>query len=214
MRWKNATKRVSLVAGIGLVAMGALSGCGGAAKPLHYYQLGSVSETQAQPGDVLNASLVVRRFMGSHLLRDDRIVYGTDAHDLELYETRRWAMPPVDLLQDRLTRDLRSTGRFRMVTMLRSDLSTDYALSGQLYDFREFNSSSGVFARLNYDLELRDLKQGRTIWKHSYSHDEQSTGKTVSDLVEAMDKNVKRSVDEIQDGIIQAIVANMAKNPQ
>jgi hypothetical protein len=48
---------------------------------------------------------------------------------------------------------------------------------------------------------LREIKTGNVVWSHSYNRDEPSGGKTVSDLVVAMDKNVQRSVQEIQAGL-------------
>jgi hypothetical protein len=54
-------------------------------------------------------------------------------------------------------------------------------------------------------VELMDLKLGTAIWRHTYNHDESSSGKTVADLAAAMDKNVQLSVQEIQDGILQAL---------
>ena len=53
--------------------------------------------------------------------------------------------------------------------------------------------------------------KSKTIWRHSFEHDEPSSGKTVTDLVLAMDKNVHRSVQEIQDGIVQALTEYLRK---
>jgi len=111
----------------------------------------------------------------------------------------------VELLQDALARGLRSSGSFRAVTTLRSDASAEYCLTGQLYTFREVSSGSGVSARLNYDVELMDLKRGKAIWRHTYNHDEPVGGKSVADVVAALDKNVHQSVQEVQDGIVQAL---------
>lgn len=211
--WNDSPKSLRRTAMAALfLVVAAASGCG-SSKPIHYYQLNPPAASVPPSADTLNATLLVRRFQSSHLLKDDRIIYGANESQLSLYDTQRWSMSPVDLLQDELTRELRSSGRFRVVTSLRSDLGTDYALLGQLYDFREV-SANGAIARLHFDVELRDLKQGKTIWRHSYSHDEPSTGKSVSDLVAAMDKNVKRSAQEIQEGVIQAISANTSSAPR
>ena len=181
----------------------ALSGCG-SMKPVHYYQLTHPPTTLSASQAPLDITLLVRVFQTSHLYREDRIVYGSDAVQLGLYENDRWTEPPVELLQDALARGLRSSGAFRAVTTLRSDASAEFCVMGQLYTFREV-SGNGVVARLNYDVELMDLKRGKAIWRHTYNHDEPAVGKTVADIVTAMDKNVHQSVQEVQDGITQAL---------
>lgn len=189
-----------------------LSGCG-SIKPVRYYTLTHPPTTglggsQQSP---LDTTLLVRLFQTSHLYREDRIVYGGDTVQLGLYENDRWTEPPVELLQDALARGLRSSGTFRAVTTLRSDASAEYCLMGQLFTFREVSSGGGVMARVNYDVELLDLKRGKAIWRHTYNHDEPVGGKGVADVVAALDKNVHQSVQEVQDGIVQALASYTRK---
>jgi len=182
----------------------ALSGCG-SSKPVHYFQLTHPPTTSLSSSQTpIDASILVRVFQTSHLYREDRIVYGTETVQVGLYETERWTAPPVELLQDALARGLRSSGQFKAVTTLRSDTSVDYYITGQLYAFREV-TGNGIVARLQYDVQLMDAKKVKAIWRHSYMHDEPSGGKSVADLVTAMDKNVHASVQDVQDGIVQAL---------
>jgi ABC-type uncharacterized transport system auxiliary subunit len=186
-----------------LLAAG-LSSCG-SIKPVKYYQLTHPSTTPLAASQApLDASILVRLFQTSHLYREDRIVYGGESEQLGLYENDRWVEPPVELLQDALARGLRSSGRFRTVTTLRSDASTEFCLKGHLYSFREV-SAGNIVARLNFDVELLDMKLGTAIWRHSYNHDEPTKGKSVADVAAAMDKNVQQSVQEIQDGVLQTL---------
>ena len=76
----------------------------------------------------------------------------------------------------------------------------EFILAGHLYDFKEVDGSA-IVARLNYEVRLRDRKTGTTVWTHTYSHDEPASEKTVSAVVAAMDKNVQRSVQEVQAGL-------------
>jgi ABC-type uncharacterized transport system auxiliary subunit len=191
------------IAATALLALG-LTGCG-AEKPIKYYQLTHpATTTVGQSAAPLDVSLMVRLFQTSHLYREDRIVYGNDTQELGVYDTQRWSQAPAELLQDSLARGLRSSGRFNMVTTLRSDLNAEFLITGRLYEFREV-SANGVQARLNFDVELRDVKLAKVIWRHTYNHDEPSAASTVPDLVAAMDKNVQRSVQEVQDGILQTL---------
>jgi len=191
------------LATVALLAAG-LSGCG-SIKPVKYYQLTHPPTTPlAASQSPVDAALLVRPFQTSHLYREDRIVYGGESEQLGLYENHRWTEPPVELLQDAFARGLRTSGHFRLVTTLRSDTSADFCLNGHLYAFREV-STGGVVARLNFDVELTDLKLNKVIWHQTYNHDEPTSGKTVADVAAAMDKNVQLSVQAIQDGILQAL---------
>jgi ABC-type uncharacterized transport system auxiliary subunit len=189
---------------IGALLAAGLSGCG-SMKPVKYYQLTHPpTSTLGNSASPVDATLLVRPFQTSHLYREDRIVYGGEGEEVGLYEYQRWVEPPVELLQDALARGLRSSGHFKSVTKLRSDSSAEFILLGHLYAFREV-STGGVVARLNFDVELMDLKLGKAIWRHTYNHDEPSSGKTVAGVAAAMDKNVQLSVQEIHDGVLQAL---------
>jgi len=189
---------------IGALLTAGLSGCG-SMKPVKYYTLTHPpTSTLSNSPSVTDVSLLVRPFQTSHLYREDRIVYGGEGAEVGLYQYQRWVEPPVELLQDALARGLRSSGHFKSVTTLRSDSSAEFCLLGHLYAFREV-STGGVVARLNFDVELMDLKLGKAIWRHTYNHDEPSSGKTVASVAAAMDKNVQLGVQDIHDGVMQAL---------
>jgi ABC-type uncharacterized transport system auxiliary subunit len=188
----------TLMAATLLILTFALHGCG-STKPVKYYQL--THPTVAPTGQAaVDVSLVVRLFSTSHLYREDRIVYGSENQQVGAYETQRWTEPPSELLREALVRGLRFSGHFRSVSTLRSDSTAEFVLSGHLYDFREITGGA-MAARLNYDVEMRELKTGKTVWSHSYNHDEPCSGKEVISVVSAMDKNVQRSVEEVQAGV-------------
>lgn len=185
-----------------------LGGCGHM-QPVRYYE---ISYPAAAPlkQEPLNATLLVRAFATSHLYREDRIVYGSNSEQMGTYQNERWSEPPAEMLQNALVRELRSTGRFRTVTPLRSDSNGDYVLTGHLYDFKEV-SGNGIVARISFDAELRDLKAGKTVWTYTYNHDEPSNGKDVASVVAAIDRNVQRSAQEVESGIQQALATYLVK---
>ena len=202
--------KISAAFAFGALLAAGLSGCG-SMKPVKYYQLTHPpTSTLGNSSSPMDISLLVRPFQTSHLYREDRIVYGGEGEEVGVYEYQRWVEPPVELLQDALARGLRSSGHFRNVTTLRSDSSVDFSLTGHLYAFREV-STGGVVGRLYFDVELHDLKAGKVVWRHSYNHDESSSGKSVGDLAAALNKNVQLSVQEIHDGVMQAL-ANYSRN--
>jgi ABC-type uncharacterized transport system auxiliary subunit len=186
----------------------ALAGCG-SSRPIKYYQLSyPASPATQQPS--LNVSLLVRSFEASHLYQEERIVYSTSPNELGLYEENRWVAPPVEMLQDALIRGLRSAGHYRSVMIVRGEGGGDFALAGHLYEFNEVDGAD-IVARLKYTVRLRNRKTGMIVWTHTYDHDEPASAKTVPAVVAAMDKNVQRSVAEIQAGLDEYFAANPPK---
>jgi ABC-type uncharacterized transport system auxiliary subunit len=180
-----------------------LSGCG-AARPSKYYQLTIPGDNNADPpgANVYPVSILVGPLNTSHLYREDHIVYSSSGEDMGTYEYQRWAEPPAEMIQDVIFRSLRSSGRYRSVYSLRSSVRGDYLLHGHLYDFKEITSSS-MFGRLALEMELRDTKTGSTVWTHLYNHDEPVSGKNVSAVVAALNRNVQRATAEIAAGLDQ-----------
>jgi ABC-type uncharacterized transport system auxiliary subunit len=118
------------------------------------------------------------------------------------YQYQRWAEPPTEMLVDVLLRDLRASGRYKSVDVLRSNSHGDYVLYGRLYDFKEV-SGSPLLARLTADLELRDSKTGSIVWTHYYTHDEPVSSKDVAAVVAALDHNAQRGMAEIKSSLDQ-----------
>lgn len=178
-----------------MVAAGILAGCG-ATRPSRYYQLTVPgSHNSAQPSDPVPATLLLGSLYSSHLYREDRIVYSSNGQRMGTYEYERWAEPPTEMIQDVLLRQLRASGRYRTVYAQRSTANGDFLIRGRLYDFKEV--SEGRVARVTFELEMREVKSGATVWTHYYSHDEPVAGKDVPAIVAAIDRNVQSGVAEV-----------------
>ena len=184
-----------------------LAGCG-AARPSKYYQLTVPSNNSADPpGDAFPVTIVMGPLLSSHLYREDHIVYSSNGEAMGTYEYQRWAEPPTEMIEEVLFRALRSSGRYRSVYALRSSIRGDYLLHGQLYDFKEITGSALV-ARVVLELELRNTKTGNTVWTRLYNHDEPVSGKDVSAVVAALDRNVQRAANEFTASLNQYFSAH------
>ena len=86
-------------------------------------------------------TLLLGPLRASHLYREDHIVYSSSGENMGTYEYQRWAEPPTEMLVDVLLRDLRASGKYRAVDVLRSNSHGDYILYGRLYDFKEISAS-------------------------------------------------------------------------
>ena len=187
---------------IAALSIGLVTGCG-AARPSKYYQLTVPGDTQSVPDRSPYAvTLLLGPLRASHLYREDHIVYSSSGEHMGTYEYQRWSEPPTEMLVDVLLRDLRASGKYRAVDVLRSNSHGDYILYGRLYDFKEI-SGSPLMARVTVDLELRETKTGSTVWTHFYSHDEPVSGKDISAVVAALDRNAQRGMVEVESSLGQ-----------
>jgi ABC-type uncharacterized transport system auxiliary subunit len=201
--------RKLLIAAV-LLAFGFFGGCG-AAKPSKYYQLTvPASVLPVEKADAVPITLLLGPIMTSHLYREDRIVYGNGGDELGLYEYQRWAEPPAEMIQDVLLRELRNSGRYQAVYFRRSGIQGDFAVRGRLYDFKEVDGSQ-LFARISFEMEMRNLRTGVTVWTHYYSHDEPVASKNVNAVVSALDQGVKRGVAEMLASLDQYFASHPVK---
>ena len=195
-----------------MLAAGLAAGCG-AARPSKYYQL-------TVPGDLAPAAnpnplpitLLIGRMTGSALYREDQIVYSSGGQSMGTYEYHRWAEPPTEMIAEILLRQLRASGQYRGVYTLRSDIHGDFLLHGRLYDFKEV-SGNPMVARVSMELELRNIKAGTTVWTQFYTHDEPTSGKDVSAVVAALDKNVQQGIAECRASLEQYFAAHPPAQP-
>jgi cholesterol transport system auxiliary component len=207
-RFRRAARKALIMAFALMV--GLLSGCG-ATRPSKYYQLTVPSDAgAAEKTDAVPVTLLLGALMTSHLYREDRIVYGNEGEQMGTYEYQRWAEPPAEMIQEVLLRELRASGRYRAVYYRRSNMQGDFAIRGHLYDFKEVTGEQ-MSGRVTLELEMRDLKNGSTVWTHYYTHDEPASGKDVAAIVAALDKNVQRGVKEVVESLDQYFAAHPVK---
>lgn len=199
------TRRIKLAAMVILLG-GFAAGCGGS-RPVKYYVLDVGPAPVSSPTPQVPVTLLVSRIHAAHLYRDDRLVYGSGQVQLGTYEYERWASPPADLVQDVLIKTLRSSGSYRSVSRIGSNLRGDYVVRGQLFALDEVQSP-GLSGRFSFQLELYDPKASATVWSAAYSHDEPVNGKKVSDVVEALDRNVRAGMTQLTGELAQYLASH------
>lgn len=202
MRQVRQTLLIMLAAG--------LSAACGASRPVKYYALDNGGAAAPLPDSSpvqFPIRLLVGRVTASHLYRDDRLVYGSGPVQLGTYEYQRWAEPPAGMIQDMLIRSLQSSRAYRSVSGLRSNARGDYIIRGHLYSLDEVEGQA-LSARFSFQIELFDPKTNTIIWSDSYAHDEPVTGKKVSDVIEALDRNVSGGLSQLTSHLAQYFAAH------
>ena len=184
------------------LAAGITAACG-ASRPVKYYVLDiGPAAVAPDPAARFPITLLVARVNTAHLYRDDRLVYGSGPVQLGTYEYERWAESPADMMQDMLVRSLQSAGTYRSVSRLGSNARGDFVVRSHLYALDEVVGPALV-ARFSFQIELFDPKTSGMIWSSSYAQDEPVTGKKVSDVVEALDRNVGAGLAQLRSNLGQ-----------
>lgn len=183
----------------------------GATHATKYYVLDAPAVAPSASPAPIPVRLVVGRVMSSHLYRDDRLVYGNGTVQLGTYEYERWSAPPVDLLQDQIVATLRSSNQYRAVSRIGSAARGDYIVRANLYALDEIDNKPAISARFTFQLELFDPSTGTVLWNSSYTHDEPVQGKSVTDVVEALDRNVKAGIQQLTGGLNQYLAGHVSQ---
>jgi ABC-type uncharacterized transport system auxiliary subunit len=189
-----------------------VAGCG-AARPVKYYVLDVNPAPASSDSAQIPVTLLVARLVASHLYHDDRLVYGSGPVQLGTYEYDRWAEPAADMVQNMLVTVLRRQGQFRSVSKVTSNVRGEYVLRGHLFAMYGVDQPELV-ARFTLQLELYDPATRTTVWSQIYTHDEPVQGKTVPDIVIAMDKNVTAGLQQLTAGIEQYFVSHPPQQAQ
>jgi ABC-type uncharacterized transport system auxiliary subunit len=182
------------------------AGCG-APRPVKYYVIDATPAAAGSSPAQIPVVLLVGRFTASHLYRDDRLIYGSGPVQLGTYEYDRWAEPPADMVQNLLIADLRASGQYRSVSRVSSSARGDYIVRGHLLAMYGVDKPE-LAARFSLQLELFDPASRATVWTQTYTHDEPVQGKTVANIVEALDRNISAGLQQLSAGITQYFMSH------
>jgi ABC-type uncharacterized transport system auxiliary subunit len=201
--------RIEQVALVALLA-GISAGCG-ASRPYKYYEL-DVTVPAAAQATPYPITILVGRVGTPQLYRDSRIVYGSGPVQLGTHEYHRWAQMPSDMIQQALISALRGTGQYRSVTPIGSSSRGDYVVRSQLYALYEVDQPQ-LAGRFSIQVELFDQKNGTTVWSDTYTHDESVEGKSVGDVVEALNRNVRTGMQQLAGRLGQYFASHPPQQP-
>lgn len=177
-----------------------LCGCA-SPRPINYYDL-QIPAAPTPAGHTYPVGVVVGRIQGSDLLEASPIVYKTRRNQMGTYAYHRWSDAPVQLLQEKLVRMLRTSGEYQSVTRSGDPSSGDLLIRGRLYDFTEVDGDS-VSGLVSMEIELFNRKTAKILWTHFYTGTEPVPGKKVQvpEVAQALDRNLDRGLTEVVTGL-------------
>jgi ABC-type uncharacterized transport system auxiliary subunit len=159
--------------GIILVVIG-LSGClgaAGSAPPVRQYVL-EYAAPRIADGAVVAETIKVGHFTAARVLAGPAMLTRQRPFRLDAYHEHRWRVPPAEMAEDLLRRDLRRAGIFRAVLSPRDAEETRFMLEGGVEEFFEAGEEAGRKAVLVATLTLLDLSRqevsARVVFQRSY----------------------------------------------
>jgi cholesterol transport system auxiliary component len=165
-----------------------------ATRPVHYYTIEPASPpaNQGKPDGLI---LVVGDIATPEALQDGRIRYRTGSNEAGAYEYHRWTERPGSMVRDSLMRALRASGKYQRVLESSSSANGDYLVRGKLHEFGEVDNAS-IQTKVSLQVELVDKKTNRNVWDRLVEHEEPVSSKSVTDVVQSLDRNLQHVVSE------------------
>jgi len=178
------------------------AGCVSAKSP-RYYRLNLAAATAQSNTAPFQVSILVGRLTAPRILRDDRVIYGMSDVEMGVDEYHRWTEPPTEMVEDLLVQQLRRSGQYKSVQRISSTARGDYLLRGHLSSLNEVDDPAGIKASFSVQLELFEQKSGSVVWTGSYSHDEAVEKKSVTAVVESLQKSVNAGLEQLTANLAQ-----------
>lgn len=194
----------------GLLAAVMLAACG-SGRPIRYYTV-DVPAAPEPTTSVYPVTLLIGHIGGPGILMDQPIAYRVGANEIGTYQYHLWDEPPVQMLRTSLLRRLRASGKYQSVAELGSSTQGDYVLQGRLYDFEEVDAGS-MSGLVSMEFELYDRRDRKMVWSRFYSHSEPVQGRSIADVVAALDRNLRQGLDGVVSGLDAHFSANLHSKP-
>jgi len=175
---------------------------------IQYYQISAV--VKPVPPTETGPVVLVGRIATPQALEDGRIRYREGLNQVGGYEYHRWTDPPGIMVRDSLIHVLRASGKYKSVQEAGSSAEGDYTVRGKLLELSELDGN-GIMTRVSLDLELREVKTGRLVWNELLTHDDPVQAKTVSDVVQSLDRNLQVVLGDAASGIGAYVAAHTPK---
>jgi len=81
-------------------------------------------------------------------------------------------------------------------------------LRGYLGALNEVDDPAGIKARFTLQLELFDVKAGNVVWNDRYTSDEPVPQKTVTSVVQTLQKSVNAGLEQLTGSLAQYFAAH------
>ena len=179
-------------------------GCGKVPQ-VHYYTIEFVPQDASHTDPVHPISVGVAKFDGGYLYDTDRIVFRDSTLEIRYWNYRRWIASPAILATDGLQSYLKKSALFRDVTKFPSVERPRYIFLGKINAFEEYDTPTGWYGRVEYEIKLKDIVADRVIWQKTYAEQQRVEQKNPSFVVQgigvALNRCLQRTTDDLKNDL-------------
>jgi len=180
-----------------LMAVMALSGCGGKIRYPNYYTLNLPAPPDPPMQASARASLAVRTFRAPTYLRQGAIVYKTSPEQIGFYAYHRWAMDPRELVTNAVLEHLRAGGNFTQVKLYDGRADVEYILRGRLDKLEEIDYEGAIKVEVAISAQMTRLDTGSTVWTNTVSEFGTVDKHEVPAVVTEMNATMARAIEKL-----------------
>jgi uncharacterized lipoprotein YmbA len=190
-------------------------GCGGKVRYPKYSTLALAPPPQAAENNPrITGAVAVRKFEAPAYLRQGRIVYREAPNEVGFYEYHRWAADPGATVTTAVMEALRSSGSFSIVEPYDGRDKPEYLLTGRLERLDEIDYGGGVRVEATLTAQLVNLRTASTVWTGEATQTSRVEQRTVSSVVEEMNRAVQRSIDRLLASMEQQLAHAAPSRPE
>lgn len=187
---------------IWLILLIILLGCGGAPITklymLHMNQI--TSEDSPSPISVGISPLSINPVYSNH-----GIAYQQDPYQIQFYHYHQWAGNPAHMIDQVILGYLKQTNKFSALTQLPGQDKVDFAVSGQILKFTEWNDANQWYGWLEIDFQIFRTKDNKLIWRGQISKKIPAQQKNPISVVKALSKAAQEVAEELAEKIISRL---------
>jgi ABC-type uncharacterized transport system auxiliary subunit len=181
-------------------------------KPIHFYTIepAAPSTGESRPDGLI---LLVGNIATPPALQDSRIRYRIGSNEAGAYEYHRWTERPGSLVRESLVNALRASGKYQRVLETSSSALCDYLLRGMLYEFGELDATT-IQTKIVLQVELVERSTNRTVWDRRTEREEPVAGKSVTEVVQSLERNLQHVAGDTAAEIDKFLSARPKQPPQ
>ncbi|MDD5169325.1 MAG: ABC-type transport auxiliary lipoprotein family protein [Syntrophales bacterium] len=200
-----------------LLVLFLIAGCfGGAGVPpaaVKYYALEYRSPRFENKASV-DMVIRIERFTMSQDYESREMVYRPRPFVREVYRYHRWNVPPVEMVQGLVLRDIRQAGLFRAVLSAEDTGEARYVITGRIDEFLEIDEMSRSLATFAINLSLIDASSnhgGKILLQKTYRLSEPFSRHKPDEFAQAMSTAMEKFSGLFIGDIYSAIISNKDK---
>ncbi len=190
------------ITSIWLILLISLLGCGGTPITnlymLHMNQI--ATKDSPSPISVGISSLSINPVYKNH-----GIAYQKNPYQVQFYHYHQWAGNPAQMINQVIFSYLEQTNKFSALSQLPGQDKVDFAVSGQILKFTEWNDTNRWYGWLEIDFQIFRTRDNKLIWRGQISKKIPAQQKNPISVVKALSQAAQEVAEELAEKIVSRL---------